>query len=793
MKDNTLNKSENLNIEAKSQLAKLISTENITVQHNNVKTASFDVKNRILTLPIFKVKSGDVYDMLIAHECAHALWTPTKSWEKLNDKDFRAYVNVLEDCRIDEKIKKKYPGVVRNYMNAFEILDSQDFFGLTPVGDLNKNLMFIDKINLYFKSTFRKQFIFSKDDHKIIKKVKALKTFKDVLKLAEELYGKAKKEMEKLKKLPDFDDHPIAMNYDQAEPKEKEGDTEDGKEIDMPGESKQDKEEENKDKDGDGTESKEEKSEEEKKKELKQGQEGNPGGRGGDDVAVNKAPNPLRAITQDSFDQSTEKLLDKKTSYRYCSIPKVDLNECMTSYKKFMSEMGRSNNHYLTKDYCHQEYKTYYNWLERDYKRFKKDNSKTVMYLVKEFEMKKSASAYKRAATDKTGIIDPLKLRDYKFSEDIFKRLTVLPTDKNHGMMMLLDWSGSMSDVVAKTVHQLLNLVWFCERIGIPFEVYMFNDNKRGEGWLNRQQRIELGKLQFKYKEGDMSMGFFNLVNILSHRMKKSELDKACMYMYQLAESFDSRYNWRAYRRGIAQPDPHPGNSIPIPNDYYLSSTPLNESLAACLQLVPEFKKKYSIEKMTFITLTDGGSNGMNYYNMGYKIDDTTGKVGTKLEECSGEGDKIVIKDGKKLWSEPETPFYYHSSSDDVTTILLDMIRKKYGVKTVGFYILKDLRRWSFDRFVPEYETNKNGRTIKVRDRQVQRKKFLKDKSLCISKRGYNEYYLLNGKSMDVQQVDLSQLKDGAKKGDIRRLFSKSMSNRIQSRVVLNKFIEQVA
>ena len=46
---------------------------------------------------------------------------------------------------------------------------------------------------------------------------------------------------------------------------------------------------------------------------------------------------------------------------------------------------------------------------------------------------------------------------------------------------------------------------------------------------------------------------------------------------------------------------------------------------------------------------------------------------------------------------------------------------------------------------------------------------------------------------MDVQQVDLSQLKDGAKKGDIRRLFSKSMSNRIQSRVVLNKFIEQVA
>ena len=60
-----------ININTKSQLAKLIATENLTVQHNNVKTASFDTLNRILTLPVFKVQTGDIYDMLIAHECAH--------------------------------------------------------------------------------------------------------------------------------------------------------------------------------------------------------------------------------------------------------------------------------------------------------------------------------------------------------------------------------------------------------------------------------------------------------------------------------------------------------------------------------------------------------------------------------------------------------------------------------------------------------------------------------------------------------------------------------------------------
>ena len=32
-------------------------------------------------------------------------------------------------------------------------------------------------------------------------------------------------------------------------------------------------------------------------------------------------------------------------------------------------------------------------------------------------------------------------------------------------MMMLLDWSGSMSDILSKTVDQLINLVYFCQNI----------------------------------------------------------------------------------------------------------------------------------------------------------------------------------------------------------------------------------------------------------------------------------------------------------------------------------------
>ena len=141
-----------INLDSKSILAKLIATENIQVQHNKVKTASFDTKHRVLTLPVFKNQKGDVYDMLIAHECAHALHTPVDGWKSImHDDSLRSYVNVLEDCRIDRIIQKQYPGVVKNYLNGFDILEKQNFFG-TNGKDLDKELMLIDKINLFYKS-----------------------------------------------------------------------------------------------------------------------------------------------------------------------------------------------------------------------------------------------------------------------------------------------------------------------------------------------------------------------------------------------------------------------------------------------------------------------------------------------------------------------------------------------------------------------------------------------------------------------------------------------------------------
>jgi hypothetical protein len=439
-----------ININTKSQLAKLIATENISIQHNQVKTASFDTVNRILTLPIFKVQSGDVYDMLIAHECSHALYTPTDGWKKISgDDELRSYVNVLEDTRIDKLIQKKYPGVVRNYLNGFDIMEKQNFFSLQGK-DVNKDLMLIDKINLRSKSMNRIKFNFSSEEKDWLVKVDALKTFNQVVKLAKEMLNWQKDQIEQMKKLPNFDELALVENYGLGEELDSDNNvnTKDGNTNIKSNNS------ESSNDDGD-QESQTNKSDENTEDgEGKEANSYNTDGAGGDGGVD---PQKLIAITDSSYEKNKEKLLDGKTKYTYFNLPEPNLKKVIVSNKDWIKkwkEYAYKRNEYYS--YDHNKRIEYINWLKDNFKQFKNDNKKTVNYLVKEFEMKKSATAYKRASTDKTGVIDPLKLKDYKFSDDIFKRLTILPDAKNHGMMMLLDWSGSMCDVIKQTVDQLM-------------------------------------------------------------------------------------------------------------------------------------------------------------------------------------------------------------------------------------------------------------------------------------------------------------------------------------------------
>ena len=66
--------------EIKSQLAKLLATEDLVVEHKKVQTACFNVHTRVLTLPMWEKASNTVYDLLVGHEVGHALFTPDENW-----------------------------------------------------------------------------------------------------------------------------------------------------------------------------------------------------------------------------------------------------------------------------------------------------------------------------------------------------------------------------------------------------------------------------------------------------------------------------------------------------------------------------------------------------------------------------------------------------------------------------------------------------------------------------------------------------------------------------------------
>jgi hypothetical protein len=742
-----------VNIDSKSQLAKLFATENLSVEHNNVRTASFDLENRIVTLPIFKKPSGDVYDMLTAHECSHALHTPLKAWSKLEDPKYRAYVNVIEDTRIDKLIQKKYPGIVRNYINAFEILTKDNFFGLKDK-NINTDLMLIDKINMYYKSSKKLKFNFSKEEQSWVDKIDNIKTFTDVLKIAKELYGWQEKQLEQLSKLPDFDNHPLSKNY----------------KLDKNGKSTIQitvKTESNNNNPSNNN------SEESEDKQKSSSSVGNPYGAGGDNVKVDTA---LDCITDKSFEQSVDKLLDKTKNYRYSTLPEPNLKNALVSYDQFLKDMRDNNTNHFKKHLNdiqsnHLQYVKYWNWIKQDFLKFKKDSTKTVMYLVKEFEMKKAATAHKRATTDKTGVIDSLKLKNYKFSDDIFKRLTVLPNNKNHGMIMLLDWSGSMCDIMNKTVHQLCNLVWFCQKINIPFEVYLFKDvlDKKGDT-----------KEYFKLKNGNMFAEKSQLVNVASHRMKKTILHESLLHLYSMATYFNRNYAYSL--DNIAER----GYVIPVDQNYHLTSTPLNEAIIMCNKLIPLFQAKYKVEKLSFITLTDGESNSeIASYNFNNSLPNN--KSDSRYDA------QTVIKEGKKTYT-TKTGYqgrHYNANRTALTSSLLKILQSKYNVTTIGFYLTKRVNKNSFSQFVDEYFSI-NGKFTYNSNFEKLRKQFLKDKVLEVSKDGYNSYYVVNAKDMNIENADLSTVKSGNTTSEIKRIFTKSMKGRLHSRVLLNKFIEQI-
>ena len=556
----------------KSTLAKLLSEEDVNVVHKQMPTAYFDSKKRELGLPIWKEEemTKEIYDLMVCHEIGHALWTPLDMLEKAGLRNIdHSFVNIIEDVRIEKKVQNKYPGSRSVFKRGYIDLIKKDFFGTNGRDIDSFNL--IDRINLFFKNV--PDVTFSDEENVWVKKVSGVKTEDEVLDLAEELYAW----MSENKPEEDKNENEMSMPDESGDSDESEESAGGGNTTNSDDEgSSGSTSSSTGDNEGDGEPTPTNNSNSDKS-ETNESSDTTETSSGGMNSEVPKAE------TDTAAKNGMDSLRDKNAVESvYVNIPKIDATKIIVDYKTVHKEFyGR----YVAET---NEGETYFSSTLNELTKIKEESKKTVAYMVKEFEMKKSADQYARAAVSKTGSLDMSKLHTYKYNEDLFKKVTTLPGATNHGMVMVLDWSGSMCENLKGTLAQLFNLIWFCRKVKIPFEVYAFSDSR-----LSRQNL----KIQ-DFKVNDIILNDFRLLNFFSNKMSLSQ-EMDIMHALWMYASYWNR------GKDVS------GYALNYNANYDLGSTPLNEAIIAMMDIVPKFKTETRVQKVNTIFLTDGVSNSL--------------------------------------------------------------------------------------------------------------------------------------------------------------------------------------
>ena len=184
------------------------------------------------------------------------------------------------------------------------------------------------------------------------------------------------------------------------------------------------------------------------------------------------------------------------------------------------------------------------------------------------------------------------RLHTYKFNDDLFRKVTTLPGATNHGFVLFLDWSGSMAYNLTNTLKQLFNIVHFCNRVKIPFDVYAFSTE-----WEYSTYSDKLPEVQ-KFKVGDLKINpAMRLLNMLSSNMTKNEQNKMMHNLLMFSNSMVRYRDWSKFGYPI-----YPARCT------RLGGTPLNDAIVCAMDIVPQFRTKTGVQKVHSIFLTDGDS-----------------------------------------------------------------------------------------------------------------------------------------------------------------------------------------
>lgn len=734
--------------ESKSLLAKLMAEEDIQVRHENIQTAYFDVKNRVLAIPMWKDISNDLYDLFVGHEVGHALYTPSDE-NVLKDayaRSNKSFINVLEDARIEKFMKRKFMGLRTSFIKGYKDLIARNFFEINDVPP--ENISFIDRINFYFKTASASNLIardwFTEEEMTWVSRIEKLETFDEVADTAEELFVFMKEKQEKEEQQSgesnesvseiseEFSDDMNSNNEQSSEDTEDETSDDTQNSGDTQNSDESNESEEN----NSGTQTTgngDYKDESQKNTSVSSGSEG----------AKKGKVNEFSSITDNALERNSQDLVDKNAVHiDYANISNThNWKNHVQDYKEVVNDLISQLNQ-----------------VKELYPDFLNDNKNAISYLVKEFEMKKSADAHARSMTANSGQINSGKLWSYQINEDIFKKKTVVPDGKNHGMIMLVDWSGSMHGNVYQTVRQTVTLASFCRRVGIPFEVYGFNDNG-GNAFCKMELEDYYSYVMSTLKTGDIVPSrALNLRNYLSSRMNANEFKIACNLFLNAGEQIDRSYWYNSWTKDA------------------LSGTPLDDALIVVDKIIYKFRKENSLQKVNLVVLTDGESNsGMDFYKEnGQSYDNNNIPYFGSISTYRRKKTVIVDRDTNKVAT--------YDNRKTFTSFMISFLKEKHNINTIGFYLVGG-SRGDAKRAVSRYVA-KNWSQVSELVRQLR-----KDNYLVSQSEGYDAYYIVNAIDAKTEELEVNS---EMSKSKIVKAFMKHNVSKKSNRQMLNKFVDLV-
>jgi ubiquinone/menaquinone biosynthesis C-methylase UbiE len=277
-----------------------------------------------------------------------------------------------------------------------------------------------------------------------------------------------------------------------------------------------------------------------------------------------------------------------------------------------------------------------------------------VGMMVNEFNMRKAAKDYQRTLTSNSGRINPKKISQYKTKDDIFKRNEVIPAAKNHGMVIFIDWSGSMMSHLSATFKQLIVLMEFCKRVQIPFMVYGFTDSTK--------TGIQITSDLISGDNANLVM--FELFN--SKDNIKSFRDKSSKFLYSVESNRPK-------------------------NIFYMTGTPLNNAAFHVETAIKRFQRSRNVEKTSFILLSDG---------------EPTDKLIKNNKKIIKE--KIIMRDTNtyKNYSISNPNIAFHT--------ILEYVKETCNIhKNIGFYLTDYLNNYGIELIAPHIQKEEHEKLIK--------------------------------------------------------------------------------